>query len=155
MSMKRRAFTLVELVVVVLILGILAAVAAPKLMSTSQWTAQIAFVSELNTFVDACYLFKARTGSYPEDSKCGAFGLDGFNDYVREKDWAAGTPVGGKWDVEVNEHGVANCIGVHFHGDTQPDDYMLGIVAACDDGDLATGSFRKLADKRFYFVLQE
>jgi general secretion pathway protein G len=64
-SNNRRAFSLVELVVVVLIMGILAAVAAPKMFDTSTSAKQNSTRQSLATLRDAIELYKAQNGSYP------------------------------------------------------------------------------------------
>ena len=60
--MKRAAFTLVELVVVIMILGILAAVAAPKLLSTSGAATDNGLKQTLTVIRDAIELYAADNG---------------------------------------------------------------------------------------------
>jgi len=60
--MQRSAFTLVELVVVILILGILAAVAAPKLLSTSASATDNGLKQTLSIIRDAIEHFAADNG---------------------------------------------------------------------------------------------
>ena len=64
----RRGFTLVELVVVVLILGILAAVAAPKMFDTASAARENGSKQSLSVLRDAIELYKAQNGSYPAAS---------------------------------------------------------------------------------------
>ncbi|MEO0529831.1 MAG: type II secretion system protein [Planctomycetota bacterium] len=80
--MKRRsAFTLVELVVVIMILGILAGVAAPKLLNTSASATENSLRTTLSVVRDAIELYAAQNG--------GAFpgtGIDfktDLQDYIR------------------------------------------------------------------------
>ena len=61
-------FTLVELVVVVLILGILAAVAAPKLINTSGNATDSALKQTLAVVRDAIEMHTAETGAKPTAS---------------------------------------------------------------------------------------
>jgi general secretion pathway protein G len=62
---KSKGFTLVELIVVVLILGILAAVAAPKFFDTATDARQSGTKQSLNVLRDAIELYRSQNGSYP------------------------------------------------------------------------------------------
>ena len=59
---KHKGFTLIELVVVVMILGILAAVAAPKLLNTSSTAADNGLKQTLGVVRDAIERYAAEHG---------------------------------------------------------------------------------------------
>lgn len=61
----RSGFTLVELVVVVLIMGIIAAVAAPRVFDTAGDARKSAALEDLAVIRDVIELYKAKNGEYP------------------------------------------------------------------------------------------
>src|SRR5688572_1992307 len=65
---RRPGFTLVELVVVVLILGILVAVAGPRVFDSAGDARENGTRRTLGVVRDAIELYRARNGSYPAAS---------------------------------------------------------------------------------------
>lgn len=82
-SRKTRGFTLIELMIVVVIIGILAAIAIPKFQDVTESAKKAACRSNLRNIVTALNLYLADNGEYP-----GAFQghkwrkLDYFAEYV-------------------------------------------------------------------------
>ena len=62
---KRRGFTLVELVIVVLVIGILTAVAAPKMMNTATNAKMNGTKQSLMVLRDSLELYRSQNGTYP------------------------------------------------------------------------------------------
>jgi prepilin-type N-terminal cleavage/methylation domain-containing protein len=147
----RSAFTLVEILIVVVIIGILAAIVVPQFVGATDEARRGSFIASLKTYADACEYFVAREGHYPPDGSSGALPT-GFDEYVDEDEYESPTPIGGVWDTEFNDSGVTSAIGVHFNGDPVPD-YMLQIDETLDDGDLDSGIFQQLAADRFYYIV--
>jgi len=148
-------FTLIEILVVVVILGILAAVVTTSFANAGTQASQTAFVTNLRTFVDACEYAKMRDGVYPADTSSGVYPPE-LAESITPGEWVGGTPIGGVWDTELNDSGVSAAVGVHFNGvgETRDDAYMTEVDAIFDDGALATGVFQKLAGGRYYWVLE-
>lgn len=149
----RGAFTLVEILIVVVILGILAAIVTPQFANATQEAQQGAFVSELKLFEDAAYIYHAQTGLYPDDASSGEMPA-AFEGLVRREQWESGTPIGGQWDAENDTFGFRSSVGVHFNsGPSQEPEFMELIDGTFDDGDLEAGVFRQIASDRYYLVV--
>lgn len=80
--MRRKGFTLVELVVVILILGILAGVAAPKMFNTSSRATDNGLKQTLSIVRDAIELYHADNGRLPAPANSAAF-VDNLEKYMR------------------------------------------------------------------------
>lgn len=155
-SPQHAAFTLVEILIVVVILGVLAAIVVTGYGDITTDTRKSTFVTNLKSYADAAAIYTTRTGEYVEDTSSGVCPAD-FDDLIDCNEFERPTPIGGVWDFEYLDNGVTSAVGVHFDGsgDTQDDDYMATIDDLLDDGDLATGAFRKLADNRFYYIIEQ
>ena len=152
----RQGFTLIEILIVVVILGILASIVIAQFRDASDDAVRATFLINGKTFVESAMRFRLDTGQFLEDSSSGALPA-GFEQYVQAEKWVGGTPIGGVWDAELNSFGITSALGVHFNGSgaTRDDAYMVQLDAAVDDGDLATGGFRKIAADRYYFIIAD
>jgi general secretion pathway protein G len=110
---NRRApggFTLIELLLVLVILGILAAIVVPKFSGRTEQARQTAAQSQISTFGTALDAFEVDNGYYPKGSK----GLDDLVTQPREANNWRGPYL--KSDIPVDPWGNAyiyECPGKH------------------------------------------
>jgi len=76
-DIRRRAFTLIELLLVLVILGILAAIVVPKFSGRTEQARQTAALSQIATFGTALDAFEVDNGYYPK-------GKNGLVDLVQQ-----------------------------------------------------------------------
>lgn len=153
---EEKAFTLVEILIVVVILGILASITILLVGTPQKESAQAAFITDLKSFAQSAILYHAKNGDFLEDASSGMLPA-GFEDYVNPNSWTNPTPIGGVWDTELDSYGIKSALGVHFNGvsQTQDDAYMTDVDSKFDDGNLAAGAFRKIDTGRYYFIIKE
>jgi type II secretory pathway pseudopilin PulG len=143
------------LVVVVLILGVLAGVAAPKLLSTGEDAAKQAFVQQLKVFYQAVERYSHDHGEFPANAPTAQLPVE-LEPYLRGLEFTRGTPLGGDWDYHARALGLVAGVGVHFlDASEQPGaETMKAIDRQIDDGDLTSGAFqRKDSGARFYWIM--
>jgi prepilin-type N-terminal cleavage/methylation domain-containing protein len=149
-------FTLIEILIVVVIIGILAAITVPQFAGASTDAARVTFMNNLRAFVDAAFRYEFENNALLEDSSTGVIPV-GFDEYITPVQWERITPIGGRWDVEQVTVGgdTRAAVGVHFNGEgeTRDDAFMTEIDAILDDGDLTTGVFRRIAANRYYWTI--
>ena len=99
-SLKKRGFTLVEILIVVVILGILAAIVVPQFTTAADDARRGNQDTQISTLENQVELFRAREGAYPD------FATDGWQtmidgDYIKEEPvnpWTNGITVGAVGD---------------------------------------------------------
>ncbi|NQY31761.1 MAG: prepilin-type N-terminal cleavage/methylation domain-containing protein [Coraliomargarita sp.] len=147
---KNSAFTLVEIMVVVVIIGLLAALALPTIKNAKQNSQFTRLLNDFRVFSDAVEQFAFTTGDFPEDSNTGAIPT-GMEDYIQIGVWNEGPSIGGSWDVEKSGPGYLSAIGVHRY--EVDDDVLLAFDTRYDDGDLTAGVYQQIDSDRYYRII--
>jgi general secretion pathway protein G len=93
-STRNRAFTLIEILIVVVILGILAAIVIPQFSDASTEASESSVRSQLQTVRSQLELWKVKHNDlYPTDAEGIQILVD--NDYLQKDPTAAGYDIGG------------------------------------------------------------
>lgn len=149
---RREAFTLVEIMIVVAIIALLAAVAVPSMLRARERTRNAKFANAVRIADGAFETYAAEHGTYPLDVARGVLPA-GMKTYFGDKlDWTAPTPIGGNWDWDANVFGFK--AGVSVVAPNLSDAQMTVIDEEIDDGVLASGSFRATAAARYTSILE-
>ncbi len=136
-SFGNHAFTLVEIMVVVVIIGLLAALAIPAAQRVHQAAITSRFLNDLRIVREAADTYAMENGGWPPDGssaippELAAYLKPGFD---------PDSPIGGKWDWDMNVFGIT--AGISVQGPTISTEQLIEIDKKIDDGDLSTGHFR-------------
>jgi type IV pilus assembly protein PilA len=147
----RAAFTLVEIMIVVVIIGLLAAMAIPAFKRVQESSQNSRFISDLRTFAQGFETYATKNGTWPANAGTGVVPA-GMSGEIKDSAWtSAKNSVGGRWNWDRNNSGIAasiSCVNA-----TASDAQMTAIDAKIDDGDLTTGDFQKVG-VRFMYILE-
>ena len=152
--MKRKAFTLVEVLVVVVVIGVLAAMVVPK-FANAQADARVAATAEdLRLMEVAIGMYYTKTGKYPADIyyKLMPIGLAPY--FKTDNPFAKPVPIGGMYDYEGTPGWSPVQISIRPDGAiAHTDADALELDEFIDDGNLSTGSLRR-DGTRTYFIIE-
>ncbi|MEM6332958.1 MAG: prepilin-type N-terminal cleavage/methylation domain-containing protein [Planctomycetota bacterium] len=150
-------FTLIEILVVVVILGILAAIVVPQFTNATTPARYSAFATDLTSMGRSLQIYMIETENGIPDGSSGNLHAD-LLDYINQGKFQRPTPLGGVYDTEEpgGDAGPIGGIGVHFNnGDYPGDDVLLEVDELMDDGNLTTGAARKFGADRYYLLVPE
>jgi len=149
---NKSGFTLVEIMIVTVIIGLLAAIAIPAFQRINVSSQNASVVNDIRVYASMMDTYSLENGVYPEDSNSGELPVD-FAPYVRISQWNEGPAIGGVWDIEKDSYGVVSAVGIH--GYTVPNEQLLALDEKYDDGSMTSGSYRRLAGDRYYYIVAE
>lgn len=145
-------FTLVEIMIVVVIIGLLAALAVPAFARIHASAQNSRFVSDLRTFSQAFETYSLKNGNWPGNVGTGVV-PPGMSGELNDGAWTtAKNSVGGRWNWDLGMNGIT--AGISTTNVTATDAQMTAIDAKIDDGDLSTGRFQKFGT-RFTLILEQ
>ena len=150
MPRSRRGFTLIEIMVVVAIIALLAALAIPTIFIQRSNARSAAFINDLRQSRAIFESFMLENGTYPDDAGPGQIPSPMTSELVKIH-WTAPTPIGGQWDWDYQQFGVT--AGVSVDSPDLNDTDMTKIDGRIDDGNLDTGLFQRRSGG-FIFVIE-
>ena len=143
MAGRKAAFTLVEIMVVVAIIGMLLAIAIPGFMRARENAANSRYASDMRVVTTAFIEFSFDNRHYPPDSTPGIV-PQGMEDYLRKVPWTKRDVLGGQWDWDYKQFGVT--AGVSTYKPNASTQQLQRHDARVDNGALTTGEFRTRSD---------
>ena len=147
-----RGFTLLELLVVVIILGILAAIVFPLFVDHTEQVEKASFIYSIKALAGTIELYHAANLEYPADVSR-ATRPRGMERYFSTSDWTEETPISGVWDWDANVFSIK--AGISVVESEKDAEYIRDIDALLDNGNLGTGKFRAASSDRYTYVLSE
>ncbi len=152
--MRCRAFTIVEIIVVVVVIGILAAVAIPRFVGAREDSAVAAAAEDLKAIELAVDMYYAKHAAYPPDVNR-TQQVSQLTPYFKaDNPFAKPCPIGGVYDWEGPPSWSPPQVAIRKNGtNVYSDADALALDRHFDDGDLTTGRFRQDGSQRLTFYL--
>lgn len=150
-SSSRDGYTLVEVMLVVVLIGLLAAIAIPAFHAVRSSAQATSYRGDLRVFSEAFQLHSMENGSWPPSSAGGTMpdGMAGF----LPASWTQETRSGGHWVWESGDAGIRASIIIE--SEKLPIEVAEKIDSKIDDGSLGSGVFLSAGAGRYRYIIEQ
>jgi prepilin-type N-terminal cleavage/methylation domain-containing protein len=154
MNIRQRSsggFTLVELIAVIVVLAILAAVAVPRYFDYQQRAVATRMARDINVFYYALRAYRRDNGAAPPEAGGGYGSPPELRPYL-ERSPIGSSPHRNWYYLYQTVHNAQGQMGVDINNDPNPatQPIMIALDGIIDDGNLSTGTFTYYALTRYY-----
>lgn len=139
------AFTLVEIMVVVVIIGLLAAIAIPAFQRVQQKSMASRLANDFKQFADGFHRYTLENGSWPAAEATAGTVSAALAPYLPNS-WTVASPVGGGYTWS------GSSARIRLIGSTASDTLMQKVDTIIDDGDLSAGDFTRMVAAGSYHL---
>jgi len=150
---RESGFTLVEIMIVVAVIGVLAAIAIPNFVRARKVSQGVRVANDLRVFADAFAVYSMEFGHYPPDSHNALPAVPEIEDYIDAGRFNAPTVLGGRYNWDGPDHYTYAGVSVSDASISAAD--LLQVDKTVDDGNLSTGHYRRTANGRFTYIIEE
>ena len=158
---RTRGFSLVEIMVVVVIIGLLAAMALPAYRQVTLRSKASAVGNDLRTFSTAFITYNLQNGKWPANGDPGVVPPELVN--ALTNNFALKSPIGGvyKWNYDVSADGIPVKAAIIIMTDTSDNpvsddtDLFTLIDKQLDDGDLHTGNVQVGSTNSLVYIVEK
>jgi len=148
-----KGFTLIELMLVIAVIGILAAIAIPNYISYRKKANIANVISNLKNFEKGFIAYAIDEGDFPNDSHMVLPDLPKMANYIDPDNWGQVTPLGGTYNWEGAD--TYPYVGISIFEVTAPQEDLELLDRMFDDGDLTQGQFRQTPNGRYTYIIEE
>ena len=155
-----RAFTLVEIMVVVVVIGLLAAMGLPAYRRVTMRSKATAVQNDLRTFSTTFITYNLQNGRWPAD--IGPAQRPPELQNALANNFTMKSPIGGfyKWNYDVSSDGITAKAAIIIQSDTDnpvsdDEELRLQIDRQMDDGVLATGNIQVGSTNSLVYIIEK
>ena len=151
MHMTRNGFTMLELVVVITVVGILAAMVVPRFAGAQDESSVAATAADLHKIAQALSMYQGTNGLFPPNASRSSDATMIKPYFKGSNPFEKVTPIGGVYDYDGTPTHTPVTISILQDGSNRYSyDHALELDAYMDNGDLTSGRLREVGERLVY-----